>query len=459
MPEANNNNKPFLIILFTFLVLLMVSVIVPKNVWLRYQRTPVNIMADLEPQKQEQHHSTYRKKKNARKQKTLVQDTIRANEAVTSLIREDIAIEVADSAANEGMFTFLEALHKQEKTQKRKVRIGYFGDSMIEGDLITQTIRNILQNRFGGEGVGYIPVTSVVAHFRQTVRATASENWSDVGYTNNKQKQIIGFSGHTFFPGENATVAIKPGGGKHLSALYKFSILYGKTETPLVLQYNNNPVALEGAAQFNKHTLESSEALKKATLSFKQSSVPVYGFSSESEYGVILDNFSYRGTSGTELLRLNSKMLKQIDSLHHYDLIVLHYGPNLLYNDSITDFSYYRKQMEKSLKHLKKAFPHTSFLIVSTADKAFKINGEYQTGHGVEPLLKAQQQLAQKFNCAFYNLYEAMGGYNSMKTWAEKKPIMAGNDYTHFNQSGSAKIGRLIGNAILNEYEQKYSAD
>ena len=43
-----------------------------------------------------------------------------------------------------------------------------------------------------------------------------------------------------------------------------------------------------------------------------------------------------------------------------------------------------------------------------------------------------------------------------MKTWAEKKPILAGSDYTHFNQSGSAKIGRLIGNAILNEYEKKY---
>lgn len=459
MPEAHNNNKPFLIILFTFLVLLMVSVIIPKAIWLKHQYTPVNILADLEGKKAEKRQSTYRKKKNARKQKTLVQDTIKANQAVASLIREDIPIEMLDSAGESGMITFLEALHKQDTGKKRKIRIGYFGDSMIEGDLITQTIRNILQNRFGGDGVGYIPVTSVVAHFRQTVRATASENWTDISYTNNKEKQIIGLSGHTFFPGENASVSIRPGGGKHLSALYRFSILFGKTEAPLRFMYNNKELALEGAGHFNCFNIDNGETLKKVNLTFKQNNTPVYGFTSESEEGVILDNLSFRGTSGTELVRLNTKMLKQIDSLRHYDLIVLHYGPNLLYSDSITNFNYYQKQMEKSLKHLKKAFPRTSFLIISTADKAFKTGGEYKTGNGVEPLLKAQQALAQKFNCGFYNLYEAMGGYNSMKTWAEKKPIMAGSDYTHFNQSGSAKIGRLIGNAILNEYEQRYSAD
>jgi lysophospholipase L1-like esterase len=183
---------------------------------------------------------------------------------------------------------------------------------------------------------------------------------------------------------------------------------------------------------------------------------PLFGFASESKTGVILDNLSFRGTSGTELTRLNSKMLKQIDSLRPYDLLVLHYGPNLLYNDSIVNFKYYQKQLEKSIKHLRKAFPCTSILIISTADKAFKVDGEFRTGNGVENLLEAQQAVAKKFGCAFFNLYEAMGGYNSMKTWAEKKPILAGSDYTHFNQSGSAKIGRLIGNAILNEYEQAY---
>ncbi|MBP9185974.1 MAG: hypothetical protein KBE91_02555 [Bacteroidia bacterium] len=455
MQQQNNHNKPFLIIGFTCIVLLLISVVIPKQFWKKYQLNAVNIFADLETQKVEKRVSTYVPPKKSTPQKDLVKDTIVANKEVAKLIRNDVGIERPDEAtAQDGIATFLLALKNQAKHNNRKVRIGYFGDSMIEGDLITQTIRTILQNKFGGNGVGFIPVTSVVAHFRQTVKAIANQNWDDVNYTNNKQKLIIGLSGHTFFAKQDATLNIKPGGGKHLSSLYDFSILYGNGK--IGFNFNNKPVKVNGTGHFNIAKLNADSNVNQVTLKFDSCATPIYGFAAESKTGVILDNLSFRGTSGTEMIRLNSKMLRQIDSLRPYDLVVLHYGPNLLYNDSITNFKYYQSQLERTLKHIRKVFPHTSILIISTADKSFKIDGEYKTGNGVENLLKAQQAAAQKYKCAFFNLYEAMGGYNSMKTWAEKKPILAGSDYTHFNQSGSAKIGRLIGNAILNQYEQTY---
>lgn len=455
MLTNNNHKKPFLIVAYTWLALVLISLLIPKTFWQTLNLNVVSIYASLSSTPETKHASTYRKKNAALKE--LVADTIEANKAVAKLIRNDVAIEFADTTGNQvGLNTFLKALNQHQLKKNRKIRIGYFGDSMIEGDLITQTIRSILQNKFGGNGVGYIPVTSVVEHFRQTVRVTSSENWEDVSFINNKEKKIIGFSGHTFYPNTGASVTVKPGGGKHLSSLYQFSILFGLGADGLTFTMNNESVKVMGDKHFNMARLSADTTLTKAMLTFQASRTPIYGFTSESKTGVILDNLSFRGTSGTEIMRLNSKMLKQIDSLRHYDLIVLQYGPNLLYNDSITNFDYYQKQLEKSIKHLRKAFPGTSILIISTADKAFKINGEYRTGDGVEALLKAQQNAALKNNCAFYNLYEAMGGYNSMKTWAEKKPILAGSDYTHFNQSGSAKIGRLVGNALLNEYEKKY---
>jgi lysophospholipase L1-like esterase len=455
MQQQDNHNKPFLIVAFTCIILFLISVVIPINFWKKNDLSVVHIFSDLEAIKKAKHQSSYKAKKKGTPLKQLVKDTIETNKAVAKIIRNDVGIEHPDTIGEQnGMDAFLALLNQQSNKKNKKIRIGYFGDSMIEGDLITQTIRNILQNKFGGNGVGFIPVSSVVAHFRQTVKAIANENWDDINYNNNKQKLIIGFSGHTFFPKDNASVKIKPGGGNHLNSLYNFSILYGNGE--LKLNCNNQDIKLTGNAMFNIAKLNSDSNLKAITLNTHQSTTPIFGFASESKTGVILDNLSFRGTSGTELTRLNSKMLRLIDSLRPYDLLVLHYGPNLLYSDSITNFNYYQKQLEKSLKHLRNAFPRTSILIVSTADKAFKIDGEYRTGSGVENLLKAQQAAAQKYGCAFYNLYEAMGGYNSMKTWAEKKPILAGSDYTHFNQSGSAKIGRLIGNAILNEYEQAY---
>ncbi|MES2689321.1 MAG: hypothetical protein V4658_02895 [Bacteroidota bacterium] len=457
--QQNNRAKPFLIVYSTLAIIVIISLLVPKDTWKRFTLNQVNLLADVEVKKEQRKKSTYKPKPDTKKQKEIVRDTIVANAEVAKLIRNDVAIEVNDTnQVNVGLDQFLEALYKLSLDNKRKVRIGYFGDSMIEGDLITQTIRSILQNRYGGNGVGFIPITSVVAHFRQTVKAESNENWADINFNNNKQKQIIGLSGHTFFAKNNAAVMLKPGGGKHLSSLYQLSLLTGKSETGIDLTCNNKNYFASSPGLFNVINLSGDSSFAKATIAMNESEVPLFGLAAESRNGVILDNFSFRGTSGTELMRLNSKMLRQVDSLRGYDLIVLHYGPNLLYADSIKNFTWYKSQLIKTIKHLKTAFPHTSILIVSTADKSFKIEGEYRTGDGVEALLLAQQEAAKKYNCAFYNLYEAMGGYNSMKTWAEKKPILAGNDYTHFNQSGSAKIGRLIANAILNQYEQKYPA-
>ncbi len=45
---------------------------------------------------------------------------------------------------------FSEKLHQLKTTKKGKIRIAYFGDSMIEGDLLTQTLRKLLQKEFGG---------------------------------------------------------------------------------------------------------------------------------------------------------------------------------------------------------------------------------------------------------------------------------------------------------------------
>ncbi len=455
MQHQNNHNKPFLIVAFTCIFLLLISVVIPQKFWKNNNLSAVHIFSDLETLANPRYNAAHNKKKMGPPLKQLVKDTIETNKDVAIIIRNDIGIEHPDTLKiQNGMDAFLASLNQQYSNKNRKVRIGYFGDSMIEGDLITQTIRAILQNKFGGDGVGFIPATSIVAHFRQTVRAYANENWEDINFINNKQKLILGFSGHSFFAKNNANISIKPGGGKHLSSLYNVSILYGNGTIDLAC--NKQYYKLIGNGFFNVAKLNNDSNLKSLELNFKESKTPLFGFASESKTGVILDNLSFRGTSGTELTRLNSKMLTQIDSLRPYDLLVLHYGPNLLYNDSIINFKYYQKQLEKSLKHLRKAFPRSSILIISTADKAFKIDGEFRTGDGVENLLKAQQAVAQKFGCAFFNLYEAMGGYNSMKTWAEKKPILAGSDYTHFNQSGSAKIGRLIGNAILNEYEQAY---
>ena len=66
--------------------------------------------------------------------------------------------EYADSAGR-GMNCFYEALGKVASLD-RPVRIAYFGDSFIEADILTGDLREMLQKRFGGCGVGYVSITT-----------------------------------------------------------------------------------------------------------------------------------------------------------------------------------------------------------------------------------------------------------------------------------------------------------
>ena len=127
-------------------------------------------------------------------------------------------IEDYSDSTMRGMKHFYEALSKV-KTMKRPVRIAYFGDSFIEADIFTADLREMLQQEFGGCGVGYVPVTSSISGYRPTVRHTFG------GWSSHSSNDSVGFdkmqqdiSGHYFFPREGAYVQLK-GQSKYASRL------------------------------------------------------------------------------------------------------------------------------------------------------------------------------------------------------------------------------------------------
>ena len=131
------------------------------------------------------------------------------------------------AATPTALYNFYSSLDALKNKKKKKIRIAYFGDSMIEGDLITQDLRKMLQDYFGGSGVGFVPVTSIVAGFRQTVTHTFSSNWEDVNYiSRNKVAAQLFLSGHSFFPGDNSTVTYRTVSKPRLDSFITATILY-----------------------------------------------------------------------------------------------------------------------------------------------------------------------------------------------------------------------------------------
>ena len=65
-----------------------------------------------------------------------------------------------------------------------------------------------------------------------------------------------------------------------------------------------------------------------------------------------------------------------------------------------------------------------------------------------------QASLAFENNIGFYNLYQSMGGYGTIVSWANAEPALANKDYIHPNHRGAEILGRNLFEAILADYKK-----
>lgn len=118
-------------------------------------------------------------------------------------------IEDYSDSALRGMTPFYRALDELA-ANPRLVRIAYFGDSFIEADILTADLRAMLQERYGGCGVGFVTITSMTSGYRPTVRHSFN-GWQShsimdsVFFDRSKQ----GISGHYFIPNPGAYVELR----------------------------------------------------------------------------------------------------------------------------------------------------------------------------------------------------------------------------------------------------------
>lgn len=359
------------------------------------------------------------------------------------------------------LISFYEKLYQLEKNPQAKVRIAYYGDSMTDGDLIVQDIRMNYQERFGGNGVGFVSIISESSASRGSVKTLFSKNWKTQSYLNVKRPiSPFGVNGHVFFANDKANttwVQYEAGHNKFSTTLDNPTLFYGKSSRKGNVSFVIGKDTLRKNLVPNNlvNTLKvTSGSIKAFKANFTQSdSIPIYGFNFDNGSGVHVDNFSQRGNSGLPISIFNASVMQAFNNNLKYDLIVLHYGTNVL-NYGTKNYSWYQKGMTKTVNKIKESFPGVSILIVSTADKSTKYDLEMKTDSAVVPLMKAQKRYALETESGFVNLYTLMGGDGSMVKWTDESPVRANKDYTHFNQRGAKAIGNLLYSQLNKGYEQ-----
>ena len=327
--------------------------------------------------------------------------------------------------------------------RSRSVRIAFVGDSFIEGDILVAPFRQALQQRYGGKGVGYVPLTSPVSRFRQSIQQRFEGAWRQTFASKSDSRTLFTLS-ETF-----ATATASASTSYKLTNADRVTLHYVSDTIPVAITYGIN-----GGERQHVELPASHGALAEYT--FPHSAVKqfelatgggdgtrFYGVCFDGMTGISVDNYSLRGSSGAKLNAVSSGLTAQLSRFRPYDLIILSYGLNVLSpKDNNDSYEWYYDAMAKSIEHIQQLYPHATILLMSLSDRATHHEGEIHPLNGVARVLRIQHRLAQRYGLLFWNTHEAMASLGGIKGFVDKG--WAAKDYTHISMAGGTQLAKLL---------------
>ncbi len=339
----------------------------------------------------------------------------------------------------------------------RQVRVVHYGDSQIEEDRITATIRRQLQALYGGGGPGILPLYQTIP--TRTVRQSLTVNGKTASMKTAPQRYLVygpksqqrdsnnyGPMGQVALMDtllkagtDNLVMRVEPN-GKLTSANHFNQVRLLKTAGVEVNARSGNILSLP-------------EGSSECTLEFTGQG-EVYGVSLETETGVIVDNIPMRGGSGNVFTKISEAQLRQFFRETNTRLIILQFGGNVMpWADTPERVRGYANSMRRQIRYLQACAPNASILFVGPSDMTTVIEGEKTTYPMLPQMDRQLAKMAASEGIAYWSLYEAMGGWNSMQAWNEKG--LAATDGVHFSQRGADKAGGLLWQWLEKKIGQK----
>ena len=96
--------------------------------------------------------------------------------------------------------------------------------------------------------------------------------------------------------------------------------------------------------------------------------------------------------------------------------------------------------------------PDLSIIVIGVADMSVREKDYYVTYPNLEHIRDALREAAFRADCAFWDMYSAMGGRNSMPSWVFAQPSLASSDFVHFNERGARVLAEMFYNAFMHDY-------
>ena len=99
---------------------------------------------------------------------------------------------------------------------------------------------------------------------------------------------------------------------------------------------------------------------------------------------------------------------------------------------------------------MKKCTPNAAIIVIGPSDMSQLQEGIYETFHFIPYCIDQMRKETFAAGGSYWDLYNAMGGKDSMYAWVENK--LAGQDYVHFTTKGAKKASQMFYDAFIDAY-------
>lgn len=368
---------------------------------------------------------------------------------------------------------FNSLFNKLSQASNQKIHVMHYGDSQLEGDRITKTIRENLQKIFGGNGPGFIPAKPY--YHQNTVNIQHSENWTrhtSFFRKTAKHNRVGAFLSYSRFTPHVAdslidTTSLKSawiqlGKSKnahaHAREYSQVNLHYTSGRKPITIKvYNNGELivndSLRTDGNYHMFPIRLGATPENLKIEFTGYDSPdILGLTLDGNVGVVMDNIAMRGSSGSEISTANfTEFNAMMDNLNT-EFVILQFGgnsvPHLTSNENAKNVA---RNIKYRIGRIKQARPSATVLVIGPADMSIEVEEQHQTYPYLPVFIQELKKASLEAGAAYWNTYEAMGGMNSMIVWKEQYG-WAADDYIHFSPKGTSKIAQMFLAALLKEY-------
>lgn len=346
---------------------------------------------------------------------------------------------------------FYKKLSLLKATNTGTVSIVHIGDSHIQADLLSGTVRSGLQEFFGNAGRGLVfPYQLARSNAPQDINSSSNTTWQFNRIAHPEISIPFGISGYgitTNAENVNITLSLKEEGNVAFNQLKFF--LENDTATWMIKTENNDN------SYFLKKENEDSSIyhevlLDKSSMSFSLSSSSGH---TKEFYGVSLENenpgivYHTIGVNGARYDQYNIASLfwKQLPALKA-DLYIISLGTNEAQAVSFSEAAFI-KELNIFIDKLKQTSPDAA-IIITTAPDSYKSRRYYNTV--LRGINTAITNFSNKNNIPVWDLYKIGGGYRSAYNWSRRG--LMNRDKIHFTADGYRLQGKLLLVALAKSY-------